>query len=700
MTQLRHFTLFLAGLVVLLVGSPAKAAPRTYQVSIETVPPGATVYLDDKAKGPIGYTPHKPKIAEGTHTLIIELEGYETQRNTLIIDKTAYKKTFSYTMVKSVKLPTIEVRAKSGDASADGAEVFVDGSSWGNVPVSKQTALGRHLVEVKKLDFSTYSEWVDVKEGETRTISASLEAVKKDATLKVEGTAGAQVLIDGILKGNIPTVISGVSPGRHFIEVKKESFESLGQWTEFRNGATETINATLTPAAPKVQFGTIKVFGEQDPADVYLDGDLQGKSPILLDKIPPGDHFVSVKKEGYKPFEQQLKVENNQNLVLKIALISSGPKTGTIRIISPQTESQVYIDGNLIGPVPVDKTDLSKGDHFIVVKKPGYRDWEKKITIDDKTPAMELVAELVATGNVKLLTNLEGADVFIDGEKRQEKSPAEGSPLELKDLPVGTHSIMVRLKDYQEFTSTISLAAGETKLVQVTLVKLGPSVAELLFRRKTISTYSARVLYPGNLAVDIMAGIPYYTEVHFTTGLQRSADPNEQFLPIDIGVDLKIAGSINEIYARGKYQLIATPVFGVGVEASAGVGLGLAKTADGTNFSANSFNLLGTGIASLFFRDILTVSARVGLHVYTDGSKGEQFVAEQTKKLDDGRDNGARLMLGLATQIHKDNRLSYNIALNGNPGAIGDKTGRTMYDIALPFNDPLLYLQLGVTLKF
>jgi hypothetical protein len=699
MTQLRKLTLLLFGLAVLLVGPFAQAQTKTYQVSIETTPPGATVYLNDKAQGPIGYTPLKPKIKVGTHTLILELDGYETQRVTLIIDKTSYKKTFAYTLVKAVKLPTIEVRAKSGDPSADGAEVFVDGALLGNVPIAKQTQLGRHLVEVKKADYATYSEWVDLKEGETRTISASLEAIKKDATLKVEGTPGAQVLVDGILKGNIPAVIPGISPGRHFVEVKKEGFESLGQWTEFRSGATETINAALAASAPKIQFGTIKVFApDQDPADVYLDGDLQGPSPILLDKIPPGEHFISVKKAGYKTYEQQIKVESNQNLVLKIALESTGPKTGTVRVISPQVEAQVFIDGNLIGPVPAEKAGLNKGEHFIVVRKPGFKDWEKKITIDDNTPAMELVAELVASGNIKLLTNLEGADVFIDGEKRTEKSPPEGTPLELKDLAVGQHTILVRLKDYKEYNETVSLIAGETKLVQVTLIKLGPTIEELLYRRRTISTYSAKTLYPGNLAVDLMVGTPYFAEVHFSTNLQRSSDPNEQVLPVDIGVDLKIAGTINEIYARGKYQLVATPVFGAAAEASVGVGLGLAQTEEGTNFSANSFNVLATGVASLFFRDILTVSARLGFHFYTDGSQGTDFVAAQTAKEDDGRDNGSRLMLGIATQIHKNNKISYNILLNGNPGAIGDKTGRTMFDLTIP--DLLFYGQVGATLKF
>jgi hypothetical protein len=698
----------------LFFGGEVRAqSSKTYQVTIETVPPDATVYLDDKSKGPIGVTPFKPKIKQGTHTLYLELDGYDAQSLTLIIDKTSYKKTFSYTLIKSIKNPTIDVRAKAGDLSANGAEVYVDGASWGPLPISKQVNIGRHLVEVKKPDFNLYAEWVDVREGETRTVSVSLSPLAKDSTLRVEGTSGAQVYVDGVLKGNVPAVIEKVSPGRHFVEVKKEGFEKFEQWTEFKGGDSVTVNANLVAQAPKVVLATIKVFApDLDPAKVYLDGDLKGESPLLITDVNPGDHFLEVRKEGYKTYERQLSLTSGQNAVERVSMISAGPKLGTIRVISPQVEAMVYIDGNLLGPVPAERSDLSKGDHFIVVKKPGFKDWEKKITVDEKTPAMELVAELVATGNVKLFTNLAGGDIFLDGELRPEKSPAEGSPLELRDLRVGEHTIMVRLADYKEFVETISVTAGETKNLQVTLIKVGPTAEELLLRRKTISTYGAKVIHPGNLAIDIMGGLPYYAEVHFTTGLQLTPNPEENFIPLDLGVDLKIAGSINEIYVRGKYQFFDSPVFGLAAEASLGGGLGLARVEEKneagdvvdtqTNFSANSVGLTAYGIASLFFRDVLTVSARLGVHAYSDGSQGAGFVEAQDEKGDAGRDAGARLMVGLAAQIHSrtNSKLSYNFVLNGNPGQVGDATGRTMFDLAFPFSDPLLYAQAGVTLKF
>jgi hypothetical protein len=80
------------------LGGSAKA---TYQVTIETVPPGATVHLSTEGQSAQGTTPFRVKALQGTHKLTFELEGYEPLTAELTIDKTAYKKAFTYTLKKA-----------------------------------------------------------------------------------------------------------------------------------------------------------------------------------------------------------------------------------------------------------------------------------------------------------------------------------------------------------------------------------------------------------------------------------------------------------------------------------------------------------------------------------------------------------------------------------------------------------------------
>lgn len=53
----------------------------------------------------------------------------------------------------------------------------LDGQAAGQAPLTLATTPGRHLVEVTKEGFSTYSEWVDVKAGERRPVPVTLRRV-------------------------------------------------------------------------------------------------------------------------------------------------------------------------------------------------------------------------------------------------------------------------------------------------------------------------------------------------------------------------------------------------------------------------------------------------------------------------------------------------------------------------------------------
>lgn len=76
---------------------------------------------------------------------------------------------------------------------------------------------------------------------------------------------------------------------------------------------------------------------------------------------------------------------------------SEGPKAIVVRFTSVPTNAEVKIDGEYWGTTPTaDLTRLPAGLHTIVVKKPGYLPWERKVTLasgDDRTINAELEAQ-------------------------------------------------------------------------------------------------------------------------------------------------------------------------------------------------------------------------------------------------------------------------------------------------------------------
>lgn len=58
-----------------------------------------------------------------------------------------------------------------------------------------------------------------------------------------------------------------------------------------------------------IDTGILAVESSPGEAQVYVDGELKGQTPLTLYNFPAGTHIVTVKKEGYSDFEKNVNVK-------------------------------------------------------------------------------------------------------------------------------------------------------------------------------------------------------------------------------------------------------------------------------------------------------------------------------------------------------------------------------------------------------
>ena len=111
----------------------------------------------------------------------------------------------------------------AGDDATAGAAIRIDGEPSGNVPLRKTLPAGRHLVQVGKRGYVTFSKWVDLTAGQVLNIPVVLQpqAVKTGSLLVTADVAGLPVLIDGQDRGRTPLVVDGLSEGDHVVDAGK-----------------------------------------------------------------------------------------------------------------------------------------------------------------------------------------------------------------------------------------------------------------------------------------------------------------------------------------------------------------------------------------------------------------------------------------------------------------------------------------------
>src|SRR5213592_3676613 len=125
-----------------------------------------------------------------------------------------------------------------------------------------------------------------------------------------------------------------------------------GTGSRSRNGnpttedrADRRKNHAAAPTRATAAAGTVTVTTDPPDAAVYVDGQFAGRSPVTVDRVPPGDHRVRVVKDGYLEHGRTVAVSAGKTASLQLRLtandgssdvaagqaggISSGPPPGS-----------------------------------------------------------------------------------------------------------------------------------------------------------------------------------------------------------------------------------------------------------------------------------------------------------------------------------------------------------------------------------
>ena len=585
--------------------------------------------------------------------------------------------------------PAVIVINAANDATK-GAAVRIDGEPAGSIPFRVTISPGRHLVQVGKRGYATFSKWVDVKSGEVLTIPAALEpkAPETGSLLVTADVTGLPVFIDGQQRGGTPLVVDGLTEGDHLIEIKSagEGYREFSEVVRITAGQRTTVNAALRVAP---DLGSLRVITNIPGAIVSLDGVDIGTAPAARGGLKPGEHVVMARADGYEPVEQTVSVVAGRERVVSIRLTT--PSTGDARIMvrANVPDATVWIDGEDYGEPPITLQPAEFGTHTVVVRAPGHREVRRTCTVS-QTRNCDVYAQLFPLGvPVRVEANVADARLFVDGESRG-PLPWEG------DLPAGDHQLEVRAPGYRSHVEDVDLVESQRiRLIQVILTPEGRGRVE--DRRQSESerqqtfrdavTNSAQPLPVGLTVLDLSGGWPYLVGFGLSTGLTDY---------LDIGVHVRTFGRLTDFGVTTKAGWRLARVFSAGAQLGIGGGVGPARNEMGRR-PTNDFFLSLEGIASLHFPSAGAFSIFLAMDFNSDrwdfaGNDRDQLLPGV------GRQNEVRFRLGASLDIVLSRRWNLWFIFEGIPA--GDRR-RVLGDVfGGGREDTRIYGRLGATFKF
>jgi len=237
-------------------------------VVIITEPQNATIYLDDKKKGPFATTPWSGSI-DGEHKLIIEKPGYKIVESTISADPTKLVQ-FVSRMAEESSFAWVTIAS-----NVPKSDVFIDDKNIGAVgstPWTQQLKPGKHTFWITKEGYDEFTTTVDIVPGDTKEIKGTIKGtpVGKIAVTGF-GIEDSQIFVDGKVLCERGPCLRSVPQGDHVVLVTREGYKSYERRITIEARAETQVKVTLAPKPSR-----------SDAVVAYVVGALFGGAGIYL----------------------------------------------------------------------------------------------------------------------------------------------------------------------------------------------------------------------------------------------------------------------------------------------------------------------------------------------------------------------------------------------------------------------------------
>ena len=160
--------------------------------------------------------------------------------------------------------------------------------------------------------------------------------------------------------------------------------------------------------------GTLKLTSVPEGARFYVNGESQGKGPLTLNHLKPGEYVVRAELEGHGTLDRKVRIGNGETASEEFRLENV---LGRLEIRTMPVGAQVFVDGHAAGRTTASSeaaeisevltvANLKAGEHTVIVKKEGYAEVVRRpvLAASQATP-LDVRLKRVFTPNIEIETS-------------------------------------------------------------------------------------------------------------------------------------------------------------------------------------------------------------------------------------------------------------------------------------------------------
>lgn len=463
-------------------GTASTPMDQTGEISIQTTPPGAKVWINHELKGITptiirNLPPKKVKV-------VLEKEGYKTEEKSCSVMPN--QRAILDTTLRQMATPATASQQISMDSNqtminpASGKTMVHPATNQFSTPIPSYPAQPAYpsskprssntklfimigsgimalvLIVLGILLFSRKQPEISKNPSDMPTTPV----VTLPAQITVNSVpSGGEIYLNGrSLDQKTPHTITDLKAGNYEVIVHLEG-EKLTQQVIINPGDQKTLNFEKTVVAEEV----LDIASDPSGASITIDNRDTGlKTPSQIKGLK-GIHDVILMIAGYEPYTTTVNVLGKTTI--KATLIPSKNPVGTLSITSNPTQANVKINNQHYGLTPVD-IPLAPGKYQLEISKEGYQAYtvETEIKADQTTTIQATLIKTTVSPPtppkpptapakewaIVISSSPSGAKIFVNNQASGFVTPAT-----IKFKP-GQYTIKVTLSGYKDQSKTVT----------------------------------------------------------------------------------------------------------------------------------------------------------------------------------------------------------------------------------------------------
>jgi serine/threonine protein kinase len=279
--------------------------------------------------------------------------------------------------------------------------------------------------------------------------------------------SSALIMIGSDSIGLTPIDDYSIQPGQYLLKIDKNDYHSIDTTIILKPGNNQDLSFSLKPSEisdevknPKTISKTevkipvstkgndqvtkktlinpqVTINSEPGDANVWINGQSRGKTPLRITDLSPGNYQLTVKKNGFAEYHDKFKLRSGQKDAYTADL---SPLAGEIYITTDPSPARILIDGKEISnsntPVKLEKIPIGK--HKIEIQKKGYVSVSKEIDIKQDEITKITISLVQLEGDLSVQVRPWGS-IYINDDLKKESADIKYKVT----LPVEQHKVKV-----------------------------------------------------------------------------------------------------------------------------------------------------------------------------------------------------------------------------------------------------------------